>query len=247
MHKHKMSNIERHSAGAIITHNSKFKNLVAYSNEADLTQDFLEEWTIPFYMDLKRKDEDWIQKISDLYHGISDEIILYNLGDFNWRTRQTGAFFSSVKKKLEFIDIIGIHLLKSEVCIAGSEYAVTLAFFNNPKSVNYLTEYLDYYLEKPELQFDQGAVITAIKFLDKVNETSLIERYLKRWETCLKGCQANSRKRMEALKAMPHLPKEAREKLDEVKFPEINPEIDTESFEKRVEVIKKIRTKANQS
>src|SRR5690606_22239943 len=79
--------------------------------------------------------------------------------------------------------IIGIHLLKSEVCYAGSEYAITLASFNSERSVYYLNQYLEYYLTKPELYFDQGSVIIALKYLDELNSTNNTEKHLRNWES----------------------------------------------------------------
>ena len=78
-------------------------------------------------------------------------LMLKNLGDFNWRTRSTGSYFASIKQAYHLEDIIGTHLLKSEVCYAGAEYAKTIASFNTSKSPNYLKKYLTYYLKKPEL------------------------------------------------------------------------------------------------
>jgi hypothetical protein len=102
------------------------------------------------------------------------------LGDFDWRTRSTGSYFAGIKNAVQFQEIIGIHLLKSEVCYAGSEYAITLALFNTERSVYYLNLYLEYYLTKSELYFDQGSAITALKYLDEINNTNHREKHLKK-------------------------------------------------------------------
>ncbi len=75
-----------------------------------------------------------------------------------------------------------MHLLKSEVCYAGSTYAVVLAWFNDKKGNRYLEQYLDYYLPQKDLWFDQGAVLNALQYLDKINGTAKVEAYQKRWK-----------------------------------------------------------------
>lgn len=141
---------------------------------------------IPFYFNLAKTDNEWIEKYAELLPIITDEVILKNLGDFNWRTRSTGAFFAALKGKVEFIEIIGNHLLKSEVCYAGKTYAKTLASFNDEVGNQYLEKYLDYYLKQPYLYFDQTPVFRAVKYLDKVNGTDNLKKHLKSWETFCK-------------------------------------------------------------
>lgn len=99
--KKKSSDIELHSAGATIRHQSVFEDLNSYRNEEDLSQEFLDKWVVPFYFNLKNQDEGWIKKMISLRHQTTDEVILKNLGDFNWRTRSTGAYFASGSKKVD--------------------------------------------------------------------------------------------------------------------------------------------------
>ena len=174
--------IRLHSAGATVRHKSPFKELESYKNQIEIDQPFREKWVIPFYFDLQRNDEEWINKIVGIYHEISDEIILKNLGDFDWRTRSTGAFFAAVKDKKEFIEIIGTHLIKSEVCYAGGTYAKVLAYFNDEKGNEYLERYLEYYLKQKNLYFDQGDVFQAVKYLDEINGTNNLGKYVNDWK-----------------------------------------------------------------
>ena len=135
--KKKLSGIEMHSAGATIRHKG-FNELPVYKYEVEIDQVFIEKWVKPFYFNLNRNTEEWIFKMIDLKPEITDEVILINLGDFNWRTRSTGAYFAALKGEKKFTEIIGNHLLKSEVCFAGSQYAVTLASFNTKQSITCL-------------------------------------------------------------------------------------------------------------
>ncbi|WP_405207128.1 DUF6000 family protein [Aquimarina sp. LLG6339-5] len=236
--------IELHSAGATIRHKSPFLELESYKNSEDVDQEFINKWVKPFYMKLNSTDEHWIDKICELFQEIDDEIILRNLGDFNWRTRQTGSFFASIKNKKQFTDIIGIHLLKSEVCYAGREYAVTLSYFNTEKSINYLHQYLDYYLLKPELPFDQYSVISALKYLDELNNTNHISKHIDSWKEFLENGKKLQYESHKSLLKSDSIPEEAKLKLSEITFDQnIDYSITADYIKKRIRTIKTIANK----
>lgn len=100
---------------------------------------------------LSNCDATTIKKFADTANEIDKNIVLNLLIDFNWRTRITGAFFSAINKYQEFEDIIGRHLLKSEVCYSGSGYCLALATFSTENAKGYLVKYLDYYLDRKDL------------------------------------------------------------------------------------------------
>lgn len=114
---------------------------------------------------------------------LSPEIVKQLLGYFDWRSRISGAYFSAIMDYTEFEDFIGIHLVKSEVCYAGEGYLIALASFNTDKSIDYLKKYLDYYLSKPALWFDQGDAMAALIWLDNKNDSTLIKdnNYMDKW------------------------------------------------------------------
>jgi hypothetical protein len=162
-----------HLAGATVRHASPFADLPSHNNEQEISDDFIKKWVVPYYMNIGGKAI-FIKEVSN---DITPEICLALLGDFNWRTRLVGAYFSATKGYTEFIDIIGVHLLKSEVCCVGHIYALTLAHFNTEKSIQYLHRYLDYYLTRPDLYFDQKHVIEAMLFLDAENAIKYIDSW----------------------------------------------------------------------
>jgi hypothetical protein len=173
--------IRLHAAGATVIHKSSFADLPSWQNTEELSQDFIDSWAIPFYMSIGNTGEAWINQLVEAKEKITKGIVLKLLGDFNWRTRQTGAFFAAIKNYTDLTDIIGIHLLKSEVCYAGQTYAYTFASFNTDKCIVYLTRHLTYYLAKPELWFDQQAAMEALTYLDKVNNTNLVSMFTDNW------------------------------------------------------------------
>ncbi len=179
-----MANMD--SAGAIVRHISPFDNLPSHQNNFNLPDGFIAKWAIPYYMEIGKYDNGFIQLIKQEKYNISKAICLALLGDFNWRTRLVGAYFAAVKGYVDLLDIIGMHLLKSDLCCVGHIHALTLAFFNNEKSIYYLNTYLDYYLTKTDLYFDQKWVMEAMLYLDTINGTNNISKHLDNWVALLK-------------------------------------------------------------
>ena len=177
--------IRRHSAGAIIRHTS-FQELLAYQNDFELTAGFIATWARPFYMEVGRRDDAaWVELMSHLLPTISKEVVVTLLGDFDWRTRQTGAYFAALKNYSDLLDIIGVHLLRSEVCYAGKMYTLVLASFNHAQSAEYLDRYLTYYLAQPDLWFDQTEAMQALAYLDNVNQTNQLAKHQDAWTSFL--------------------------------------------------------------
>lgn len=181
MNDKEIESLKQHVAGATVQHRSPFDDLQSFKNEIPLTKEFIDSWIIPFYSNLLHTDSKWINQLQAVKKALIPYIIEKSLGDFNWRTRQTGAFFSAITNQTQFIDIIGTHLLKSEVCYAGRVYCQVFASFNLPECVDYLNTYLDYYLKKSDLWFDQREAMEAILYLDKLNSTNHFDRHINNW------------------------------------------------------------------
>lgn len=238
--KENLTAIELHSAGATIIHKTPFDHLESYENANEITQSFSDEWVVPFYFELYNSSDDWIIKMAGLIEKITDEIILKNLGDFNWRTRSTGAYFCTITGKSKFIDIIGTHLLKSEVCYAGSHYALALCSFNNKKSRYYLNTYLNYYLNQVDLEFDQSFIISVIKYLDELNDTNDLEKHKNAWHIFKKFRIDRMKKLIEDVKDENHKQKLIDRTEDYFKFWQSN--VSSKYIHQRMDVISKIKT-----
>jgi hypothetical protein len=182
-----LESLKLHVAGATVRHRSPFDHLVSFKNELELSQDFINKWINPFYMHIGSVDDEWVSQLRSIKKEITSDIIQRSLGDFNWRTRQTGAFFSAITERIEFIDTIGVHLLKSEVCYAGGVYCKVFASFNTAQCVDYLNLYLDYYLTKPDLWFDQRDAMEAVMYLDKINGTNHLDNHINNWTEFIKN------------------------------------------------------------
>lgn len=177
--------IRLHIAGAIVRHKPPFDELKTLTNEHELSQEFMDKWVIPFFMNINHYyghlDAQWINRLKLIKAEITTDIIEQLLGDFGWQTRHTGAFFAAIGNHTQFIDVMGTHLLKSEVCFAGGTYCKVFASFNTPQCVDYINLYLDYYLTKPDLWFDQTDAMEAIAYLDKINHTNHLDKHMDNW------------------------------------------------------------------
>ncbi|HEX8698838.1 MAG TPA: DUF6000 family protein [Myxococcaceae bacterium] len=177
--------IRLHVAGAIVRHRG-FSDLPTYRNPTELTQEFIDRWVVPYYMQVGSSLEpEWEEQLRQVKPHLTRDVVQALLGDFNWRTRQTGAYFAALRNDSDLLDVIGTHLLKSDVCYAGRVYALVLAYFNHEKSAQYLDQYLTYYLAQPQLWFDQAEAMQALAYLDKVNGTSLLARHWPAWDAFL--------------------------------------------------------------
>lgn len=170
--------LELHSAGATVRHQNPFHEVPTFSTEKELSKEFLAKWVIPFYMKQPIQNYEERNLFFSATAEVKPEIVAALLGDFNWRTRVTGAYFAAFMGYTAFEEIIGNHLLKSEVCYAGHGYCICLASFNTKKSVQFLRKYLDYYLSRKDLYFDQNSAMAALAFLDNQNNTNLLSEYI---------------------------------------------------------------------
>lgn len=176
--KSKEDDVALHVAGATLRHRTPFESMEVVRNKEQLTKEFIDKWVVPFYLGFFSADDALQELIVRTAGEITPDIVMKLFGDFNWRTRITGAYFAAINQYRELEDTIGIHLLKSEVCYAGGGYCLALASFATEKSIDYLKQYLDYYLEKKDLYFDQGDALAALWYLDK----DAASEYQEKWQ-----------------------------------------------------------------
>ena len=119
----------------------------------------------------------------------SMNIVKQLLGDTNWRSRSAASYFCAFQDLDEFEENIGNLLLKSEVCYAGRSYCIALAnsALRSDLPINYLQKYLDYYLYKPDLFFEQGIALAALTFIGKNKGFDLTSIYIDAWQSFTKN------------------------------------------------------------
>ncbi|MCG7523476.1 DUF6000 family protein [Streptomyces sp. OfavH-34-F] len=117
---------------------------------------------------LNMRDPDGARFVRDLREDAglitADEIT--RLLDGGWRERRTAAWLVAVSRRAEFRERLGELLLASEVCCAGLAYSVALAGFGTARDADLLAAYLDRYLRRPDLAYDQPVVMGALQFVD---------------------------------------------------------------------------------
>ncbi|MFB7328687.1 MULTISPECIES: DUF6000 family protein [unclassified Streptomyces] len=107
-----------------------------------------------------------------------------------WRERRTAAWLVAVSRRTEFRERLGELLLASEVCCAGLAYCVTLASFGTPRDADLLAAYLDRYLRRPDLAYDQTVAMGALVFIDLNLKGDQAARFLDPgalWQQWLQG------------------------------------------------------------
>ncbi|MET8974628.1 DUF6000 family protein [Streptomyces sp. NPDC004539] len=96
---------------------------------------------------------------------------------YEWRSRLTAAWLIGVDRRERFRERIGDLLLASEVCFSGSAYCFVLARFGTPADAEILTAYLDRYLPRTDLNYDQPAALGALLRLDALLGTHHADRF----------------------------------------------------------------------
>ncbi len=173
-------NLLRHVLGAGCTSKTPFSSLPSAGRVNSLNKLFVEKWVLPFYLNDPCESE-FKRDYKERRHDIDDGIIEVLLGEFNWRPRGVGAIFAAAEGRSNFIPTIATLLLKSELCYSGKRYAVALTVFGSEECSTYLERYLEYYLTRNDLWYDQGEVLAALKFLDHEKGTTKHARFLDAW------------------------------------------------------------------
>jgi hypothetical protein len=73
---------------------------------------------------------------------------------------------TAVSRRTEFRERLGELLLEGEVCCAGLSYCVALAGFGTARDADLVAAYLDRYLRRPDLAYDQPVAMGALQFVD---------------------------------------------------------------------------------
>ncbi|WP_326753237.1 DUF6000 family protein [Streptomyces hirsutus] len=103
---------------------------------------------------------------------------LDTLLDRGWRERKTAAWLVAAAGRSEFRDRLGELLLASEGPYAGQAYCVALAVFRTRADADLLVAYLDRYLRRPDLYYDQTAALGALLLLDAKLGADYATRFL---------------------------------------------------------------------
>ncbi|WP_327658657.1 MULTISPECIES: DUF6000 family protein [unclassified Streptomyces] len=102
---------------------------------------------------------------------------LHLLLECGWRERKTAAWLIAIAGHTEFRPRLGELLLASEVCYAGHAYCIALAAFGTSADAELLVAYLDRYLARPDLDYDQSSALGALLHLDATHGADRAARF----------------------------------------------------------------------
>lgn len=171
-----------HTAGATVRHTSPFDHLDVPARHVNSDRDFIMKWVQPFYLqNLAENPAPFVEAVRRVAPELTEEVIAELLSYFNWRPRIVGAYFVAIRRFASFEEQIGRLLLRSDVCDAGRGYCAALARLNSSASVEFLEEYLAYYLARVDLWFDQGFAMAAVGYLDQQNKTTRRDGFGPQW------------------------------------------------------------------
>ncbi len=103
---------------------------------------------------------------------------LSTLLDSEWRSRLTAAWLIGLDRRTQFRDRIGALLLESHLVYAGRGYCLALARFGTAADTDLLCAYLDRYLPRTDLEYDQHWAIGALLHLDERLGSHHADRFL---------------------------------------------------------------------
>lgn len=207
-----MNAAERHVAGATQWRGSPFANLQVPVSDALLPIDIRETWVKPLYWGVQKPEAKVF--VSGHIHLVTDELVSLLLANVDWRTRSASAYLVALTQRQSFTAQIGRLLLRSDVCYAGAAYCMALAELNSDESIQFLDDYLAYYLTRHDLWFDQGDAMGALAYLDRLNGTQNVERHQAAWNAFVKN-----KDNWSLSSSISHF-EERMKKLHEVKFHE---------------------------
>jgi hypothetical protein len=98
--------------------------------------------------------------------------------DAGWRERKAAAWLVAVAGRTEFRERLGGLLLASEAPYAGQAYCVALGTFGTSADAEILAGYLDRYLLRPNLPYDQARVLGTLLHVDAKLGTEQAARFL---------------------------------------------------------------------
>lgn len=105
--------------------------------------------------------------------GELDQLLAYE-----WRAQLTAAWLAGLARRDSHRDSIGELLLASRVCYAGQGFCFALARFGTRQDAQLLVDYLNRYLPRLDLVYDQPWAMGALLYLDTRLDTHHANRFL---------------------------------------------------------------------
>ncbi|MFC3456207.1 DUF6000 family protein [Amycolatopsis speibonae] len=122
--------------------------------------------------------ETFLRDLAEDASRITDEDLEFLL-DHGWRERITAAWLIGTGRRTAWRGRLRELLLESGMVFAGQGYCFALARFGTLADAEILVSYLDHYLARPDLRYDQAWALAALHHLDADLRTAYTSRYLR--------------------------------------------------------------------
>ncbi|MFI1092885.1 DUF6000 family protein [Streptomyces sp. NPDC020917] len=110
--------------------------------------------------------KEFLRDLATAAQQITPDELTALLAESDWRPRLTAAWLIGLDRRMQFRSRIGELLLESRLCFSGQGYCFALARFGSEADAQLLTAYLDRYLKRSDLQYDQAWAIGALLSID---------------------------------------------------------------------------------
>lgn len=110
--------------------------------------------------------QEFLRDLATAAQQITSDELTSLLAERDWRPRLTAAWLIGLDRRMQFRSRIGDLLLESELCFSGQGYCFALARFGSETDAQLLSAYLDRYLRRSDLQYDQAWAIGALLSID---------------------------------------------------------------------------------
>jgi hypothetical protein len=143
----------------------------------------------------------------------AEQITDHELGvllESEWRSRITAAWLIGVSRRGQFRERIGELLPESGVLFAGQGYCFALARLGTAEDAEILTAYLDHYLRRPDLRYDQDWALGALQHIDADLATNYAAQFMQpeglwqQWATSNRADPTDQKQRIDTLCSLVH-------------------------------------------
>jgi len=162
-----------------VVHRSPFEHLDV-PNRREHPVHLVDRWILPFYLTAPEEaafGERYRALRAEATPALAGELLSY----FNWRPKAVAAYVVAIERHESQRELVSRLLLRSDVCCCGRALCLALARLGGTESARVLCSYLDYYLTRPDLVFDQADALAALTSLDVRHGTAHARGYEGQW------------------------------------------------------------------
>lgn len=109
------------------------------------------------------EQERWVRELHDASAKIDGAALEWLLSHDEWRGNLAGSWFAGINDRTDLAPLISDRLRASKLTYAGQGYCVYLALQGTAEAEASLCDYLDTYLDRSDLYYDQDWATAALR------------------------------------------------------------------------------------